>query len=442
MSKTNKDELRGSDQTLPKYNLHVDPTTGEGFAVDDNGRIVARDAATGLSEATAIAKRTWMNKFKKDNPEGYAMMMKLAQDKVQEQTLPGFYDTSYRPTVSKEEEERLKNNYYYVQALNTAMGSPYNMNLNSFTYNPNIAAQQLQFGTRYPMSTIENAFEMGLGDVAINYGLNYVGQKAIPIIKKIWNSDLRYELDPRYMKVYHHTHNPFDISNFNIATAKDAGLHVSPYPDYNSRLGNVIYKGYARKPTFEFFDRGDNGYNMFTLIDKNHKINLLKNNSPLTERYLRAVYFPQSLKGLKFTPLTDFHIQGIPSKYAKKYKALGLNSHVDNNVDAIDLIFPNESDTFKEDLRKIVNAGIDKNVNTNSKYPLSIDEIDNNNIWVNQQISDFLSSHGYSVGEYPNHNPLEKFPQSFSIFDRSAVRNWTRIRKDGGPLIKKQNNDK
>lgn len=267
-----------------------------------------------------------------------------------------------------------------------------------------------------------------------------VGFNGRGLTKSTWNSNLRYELDPRYMKVYHHSPKPFDIDNFNVATKRDAGLHVSPYPDYNSKFGNVIYKGYAKKPSFEFFDRGNNGYDMFTPIDAEDPITLLKTNSPLTKRYLKAAYSSKSLKKLKFTPLTDLHMKGIPNEYAKKYKVLKFGLGANNDVDAIDLIFPKENNTFKENLRKISNAGIDKNTNLDSKYPLSINDINSNNIWVNQQISDFLSSHGYSVGEYPNSNPLEKFPQSFSIFDRNAAHNWKRIKKLGGSFKKSYRN--
>ena len=429
---TRNEELKGSDKTLPKLSLHVDKSTGEGFAIDDNGKIVGRDAATGLSEATVTGKRTWLNRFKKEHPEMAEVWKQMAQDNLQQKTQAGFYDDSYRPTVSKEEAERNKQNYFEVAALNAAMGSPYTMNQNSFNYNPVIANQQLNFGARYPLSSINNAFESALGDAAFNYILK--GGKVLG--QRLLNSDLRYELDPRYMKVYHHSPEPFDIANFNVATKNDAGLHVSPYPDYNSDFGDVIYKGYVKRPSFEFFDRGSNGYNMFTPIGKGDPMSLLKIDSPLTERYLKAAYSPKSLKKLKFTPLTGSDVQGVPGKYTRKYKVLKFGLGTDNNVDAIDLIFPNESSAFKEDLRKIVNAGIDKKVNARSKYPLSTEDVDNNNIWVNKQVSDFLSSHGYSVGEYPNSNPLEKFPQSFSIFDRNAAHNWKRIRKEGGPIKK------
>lgn len=429
---TRNEEIKGSDKTLPKLSLHIDKSTGEGFAIDDNGKIVGRDAATGLSEATVTGKRTWLNRFKKEHPEMVEVWKQMAQDNLQQKTQAGFYDASYRPTISKEEAERDKRNYFEVAASNAAMGSPYTMNQNSFNYNPTIANQQLNFGARYPLSSINNAFENALGDVAFSYILK--GGKVLG--QRLLNSDLRYELDPRYMKVYHHSPEPFDIANFNVATKNDAGLHVSPYPDYNSDFGDVIYKGYVKRPSFEFFDRGSNGYNMFTPIDKEDPISLLKIDSPLTERYLKAAYSPKSLKKLKFTPLTGSDVQGVPDKYTRKYKVLKFGLGADNNVDAIDLIFPNESSAFKEDLRKIVNAGIDKKVNARSKYPLSIEDVNNNNIWVNKQVSDFLSSHGYSVGEYPNSNPLEKFPQSFSIFDRNAAHNWKRIRKEGGPIKK------
>lgn len=80
-------------------------------------------------------------------------------------------------TISKENAERNKRNYFNVQALNTAMGSPYVMNQNSFNYNPNIADKQLQYGVTYPISTINNAFEIGLGDAAFDYAL----KKGVPI---------------------------------------------------------------------------------------------------------------------------------------------------------------------------------------------------------------------------------------------------------------------
>lgn len=88
----------------------------------------------------------------------------------------GSIDNPSYKTISKEDVERNKRNYFDVQSLNTAMGSPYVMNQNSFNYNPNIANQQLQYGANYPISTIENAFEMGLGDAALNYAL-----KGVPI---------------------------------------------------------------------------------------------------------------------------------------------------------------------------------------------------------------------------------------------------------------------
>lgn len=88
----------------------------------------------------------------------------------------GTIDNLGRGTISKEDAERNKRNYFDVQALNTAMGSPYVMNQNSFNYNPNIANQQLQYGSQYPISSIINGFEGALGDVALNHVI-----KGIPI---------------------------------------------------------------------------------------------------------------------------------------------------------------------------------------------------------------------------------------------------------------------
>lgn len=122
--------------------------------------------------------KTWLDQFRENNPKGYAIISELAQDRIQKKTQPGFYDSSYRPTISKEQEENLKNNYFRVQALNSAMGSPYNMNQNSFNYNPFIANQQTNFGATYPISSINNAFNAALGDVALNYGF----KKGVPVV--------------------------------------------------------------------------------------------------------------------------------------------------------------------------------------------------------------------------------------------------------------------
>lgn len=244
---------------------------------------------------------------------------------------------------------------------------------------------------------------------------------------KFLNSDLRYELDPRYMKVYHHSPKPFDIDNFNIATKKDAGLHVSPYPDYNSIFGDVIYKGYTKKPSFEFLDVGSNGFGMFTPTSRNLKTAFKK--SPLTKRYLKSAYSPKSLNELEFTSLKDKGWEDVSNKYAKKYVAPKNEVFPDKSVDSIELIFPKESSSFKESLRELSNQGIYidplkgpsvKNMSTNEVYKHNLD--------VNKKIADFLSSHKYPVGEYTNMNSSEKFPQSFSIFDRNAAHNWKRIK--------------
>lgn len=195
------EELKGSDKTLPKLSLHVDKSTGEGFAVDGNGKIVGRDAATGLSEATVTAKRTWLNKFKKEHPEMAEIWRQMAQDNLQQKSQAGFYDASYKPTTPKEEAERDKRNYFEVAALNAAMGSPYTMNQNSFNYNPTIANQQSHFGASYPLSSINFAFQGALGDAALDYGLKWAGRKAMPIIasrmlnnaSKNWDGTVGYE---------------------------------------------------------------------------------------------------------------------------------------------------------------------------------------------------------------------------------------------------------
>lgn len=195
MTKPKKnEELKGSDKTLPKLSLHVDKSTGVG----DNGKIIGRDAATGLSEATVTVKRTWLNKFKKEHPEMAEIWRQMAQDNLQQKSQAGFYDASYKPTTTKEEAERDKRNYFEVAALNAAMGSPYTMNQNSY---PTIANQQSHFGASYPLSSINFAFQGALGDAALDYGLKWAGRKAMPIIasrmlnnaSKNWDGTVGYE---------------------------------------------------------------------------------------------------------------------------------------------------------------------------------------------------------------------------------------------------------
>lgn len=66
-----------------------------------------------------------------------------------------------------------------------------------------------------------------------------------------WKS-LQYELDPRYMRVYHATEKPFDIQHFYTGTVNDSGLHTSKKP--LSGFGDVLYKLYIKKPSFRFYD--------------------------------------------------------------------------------------------------------------------------------------------------------------------------------------------
>ena len=189
MSKTKDDELEYTPQTTvyytPQEQTHRLISLGKGAYKDIiTGKLVWKEEEMPTAEVVGHKKKktvnkenstiniqTWLDNFRRTNPEAYAVTAKLAQEERIKRTQPGFYDASFKPTISKEEEERLKNNYFDVQALNGAMGSPYIMNQNSITYNPNVAAQQLQYGARYPINTIENAFEMGLGEAAFNYGI-------------------------------------------------------------------------------------------------------------------------------------------------------------------------------------------------------------------------------------------------------------------------------
>lgn len=246
MTKPKKnEELKGSDKTLPKLSLHVDKSTGEGFAVDDNGKIVGRDAATGLSEATVTAKRTWLNKFKKEHPEMAEIWRQMAQDNLQQKSQAGFYDASYKPTTSKEEAERDKRNYFEVAALNATMGSPYIMNQNSFNYNPTIANQQSHFGVNYPLSSINFAFQGALGDAALDYGLKWAGRKAMPIIaSRMLNNSVKPNSGYYSISSTPYLYNP-DTRAWDYAKFKDAVVKGSQ--DFRDWMNSPVYREAAEQ---------------------------------------------------------------------------------------------------------------------------------------------------------------------------------------------------
>lgn len=141
-------------------------------------------------------------------------------------------------TISKEDAERNKRNYFYVQALNTAMGSPYVMNQNSFTYNPNIANKQLQFGANYPMSTIENSFVEALGDVLVSKGIKMIAKKAMPIIfSRMLNRSIKTWDDAVDAEYFHDPYSWYRLTN----STEPAGISelgeqftTKDMPEYNS----------------------------------------------------------------------------------------------------------------------------------------------------------------------------------------------------------------
>ena len=150
----------------------------------------------------------------------------------------GTIDNPGYGTISKKDAERNKRNYFDVQALNTAMGSPYVMNQNSFTYNPNIANQQLQYGANYPMSNIENSFEGALGDMLVSKGIKMIAKKAMPItFSRMLNRNIKTwdgTVDAEY---FHDPYSWYRITN----SVEPAGISelgeqftTKDMPEYNS----------------------------------------------------------------------------------------------------------------------------------------------------------------------------------------------------------------
>lgn len=150
----------------------------------------------------------------------------------------GSIDNLGRGNISKEDAERNKRNYFDVQALNTAMGSPYVMNQNSFNYNPNIANQQLQYGAQYPISSIVNGFEGALGDMLVSKGMKIIAKKAMPITFsrmlnkniKSWDGtvDAEYFHDPYSWYRFTNSVEPAGISELG------AQFTTRDMPKYNS----------------------------------------------------------------------------------------------------------------------------------------------------------------------------------------------------------------
>lgn len=179
----------------------------------------------------------------------------------------GTIDNPGYGTISKKDAEKNKRNYFDVQALNTAMGSPYVMNQNSFNYNPNTANQQLYYGANYPMSTIKDAFEGALGDMLVSKGTKMIAKKAMPItFSRMLNKNIKSwdgTVDAEY---FHDPYSWYRITNSTEpAGISELGAQFTTIdmPEYNSinkwrealnDITNISVKkdGYYIKPKRRF----------------------------------------------------------------------------------------------------------------------------------------------------------------------------------------------
>lgn len=248
----------------------------------------------------------------------------------------------------------------------------------------------------------------GLGLIGLVPG---VGDTAKMVGKKLKNIDwksLRYELDPRYMRVYHATDAPFDINHFYTGTINDSGLHTSKKVLDNQ--GDVVYKLYTKKPSFRFFDTWSNGAMMFNPNRKFSKGTEFEI-TPATEQLLKKAGVPYTIE------------------YSNFYQKPAIKIGEDKTVDLSKLIFPNNPE-LQQSLSDLALKQSQFKSNNGTFDPNHKSEI----IKINTEVSDILSKNGYKVGVYKNANPYETVEDTYSIFDPSAIKHSVRIKEKGGKL--------
>lgn len=257
------------------------------------------------------------------------------------------------------------------------------------------------FKNRYLFQQTPNSFTGGIGSEKGLEDLKVLGQ---------YLKDLRYELDPRYRRVYHRTKEPFDINNFNTGTSNDAGLHVSIGKPAKDIFGSVIYKGYSRKPDFRFIDMGSNGTNMF---NTNYTFENPSWINTGNDKFSKNVYKKMFGNQGKWTKLdnggTRLEFSGAENKATP--------------VNMVEHVFPNQSKDFKQKLSEFYRVGTYVN-DAKTKAQL------------NSELAKFLSDNNFKVGVYNNNHYDEMVGDAYSIFSNDAVKNWTRIQKFGGALNK------
>lgn len=261
----------------------------------------------------------------------------------------------------------------------------------------------------------------GAGDI-----LSFGGYKGFKTFK---NSNLRYELDPRYQRFYHSSEVPFDIENFHTGTKNDAGLHVTSKP--NTISGNYLYTGYMRKPSFRFIDVWSNGAEMFNpnfADDLGRFSSRAAGTSELDTQIWNKVFNGKA----PFVQAGNTGGRQLNAKTASNGLLYNFSESHPNTktVDLVEEIFPKESKQFKQGLKDLYNERLSLEKTPKDNYKFFSDADPEKVTQLNKKVSKYLSDHGYSVGVYSNANPHEMVGDAYSIFDHNAIRNTRLIKKN------------
>lgn len=231
-------------------------------------------------------------------------------------------------------------------------------------------------------------------------------------IKNIDWKSLQYELDPRYMRVYHATEKPFDIQHFYTGTVNDSGLHTSKKP--LSGFGDVLYKLYIKKPSFRFYDTWTNGAQMFNPA-YSIKTTDQYDNTPGMRMLLDKAKVKYQIGDGFFGPSTIRPTENIDLNLAK-------------------IIFPKnpQLQSVLSDLaikqKSMLNFG--------RVLPGTEQKVTD----INKQVSNILSKNGYDVGVYRNVNSYETTDDTYSIFNNDAIKHIIRIKRRGGKINENNTN--
>lgn len=229
-----------------------------------------------------------------------------------------------------------------------------------------------------------------------------------PVEESLYGKIAQQIIHPKERAYYHGSPIKFDIQNAHMGTVNDLGLHVAQSTRIPNKMGSVVYKIYAPKPTLEMMDTWQNGINglhgTHTLQAGMWNVSVPKNNKLMWEaldtfgkgKFVKSQRLSDAIdiKDNINIPMEQIVWKDRPTKVANKLKY--LREQYDNII------------------HKYANSNTGRPSNGNIDEAAIVE--------INKQAAQVLSENGHKVASYFNANPREGLELSYIITDPKAIR--------------------